>query len=218
MGIAQVAQVIKDPKSILGLLFGHDTYIDDMLVDVMLEERPEFTWAVTEKEVDAGLKISDNRVKNPVALVLEGIQFDDDIVVSPTGITSLLDGIQTWGDKYDRFLELAELDKVMDVQTPTRLYTDLAIVGLRPNITKEKSTALWFRVEFKQMRIVSSQTSSVDLALIDQLIADGAPADSKAAAKRGSPLSQKGKKSPKAATEPQGSLLLQGFQGAGLVG
>jgi hypothetical protein len=212
MGLAQVANVIKDPGSILDMLFGFDTLIDDITVDVLIEERPTYSWTITEKTVESGLPISDARVKNRNNLVLEILQSDDQLELSIASVTSLLDGIQTWQDKLDRFLELAHLDKVIEIQTPSTLYTDMVIKTFSPNITKDKSTALWCRIEFQEMRIVSTETSTVDLSLLDALVAEGAPAGAKDDGKRQFKGGDKGKKAGADPSDRQSSMFLQGVQ------
>jgi predicted transcriptional regulator len=216
MGLAQISQVIKDPSSIVDLLFGVDVLIGDIQVDVLLEERVTFSWSITSKTVESGLPISDSRKRNPTVLVLEILQMDDEPELSPAGVTSLLDGIQTWQDKWDRLKELANADTVLTVVTPLGTLPDLAIKTLAPNQTKDKMTGLWCRVEFQEMRVVSTETSNVDPAIVDQLVAEGAP-EADTQKKRKHKATNKGKKGPKEPSEKEGSVIIETLKSRGIV-
>ena len=214
MGIADIANVVRDPSSILDFFAPVEVLVDDINIDVLRVETIGYQWAITNRPVEIGLSITDARIEQPFSLVLDCIVTDDILELSVGAITSLLDGIDTWRDKRDKLYELKDKNKVVTVSTPFYEYTNMLIKSIRFDRDKENSSALFFQLELQNVRFVASAISDIDLSQIpDSLLAKATGAND-TANKAGSGKQKQGKKTPTPA-EPKSSSILFNLLGLG---
>jgi len=207
MGIADVANVITNPSSILEFFAPQPTYIDEILIDVLRVETPSYSWLVTDRPVEIGLNITDARIEQPTSLVLDCIITDDILELSVGSITSLLDGIDTWIDKRDKLFELKDKNKVVTVSTPFFQYDNMLIKSIKFDRTKDTARALFFQIELINVRFVASAISDIDLSQIpDSLLAKATGANETANKASAKPQKQ-GNKTPDPAEEKSSSIL-----------
>lgn len=207
MGIADIANVVTNPSSILEFFTPQETYIDEIRIDVLRVETPNYQWLITNRPVEIGLNITDARIEQPTNLVMDCLITDDILELSVGSITSLLDGIDTWEDKRDKLFELKDKNKVVTVSTPFFTYSNMLIKSIRFERTKDTARALFFQIELQNVRFVASAISDIDLSQIsDALLAKATGANDKAN-KASSKGQKQGSKTPTEADPKSESIL-----------
>jgi hypothetical protein len=212
MGIAQIASTIKDPGSVSDLLFGTPVLIGELQVDVLRLETATYDYDITERPVETGLDITDARIAKPVTLVMEGILADTDFSISSVAanVAGAIQGggfnLDTWQDKKDALLTLAESNEVIDITTPLNIYFNFMILSVRIDQDKDTSQACFFRAEFKEVRQVSLLSTFVDESQIPKKLQKKKTATNTKAQGKASKKGQQGKKATKAAPEKDSSI------------
>lgn len=212
MGIADAANVIKNPSSILEFFVPVKTLIDDIEVDVTRIETVDYKWQVTSRPVEIGLNITDARIEQPIALALDCIITNDELELSVGSVLSLLDGIDTWEDKRDKLFELKDKNKVIDVSTGFYQYTNMLITAIRFDRNKDTSKALFFRIELINVRMVASSIADIDFSQIPDSLLKKATGANDTANKAGSKKQKQGNKTPEEA-DPKSQSILFGLLG-----
>lgn len=163
MGIADIANVIKDPSSLLAMFGFVPSLINDIIIDVLERETPSYAWEISRHPVE-GTDVTDSRVKQPTGLTLDCI-FTDMQLSATNIITSVLNGgfsLHTWRDKKEALYTLAESNQVIDVRTPLDLYSNMMIKSITPNQDKTTGSVFAFSIEFERVTTVSSEWGYVD--------------------------------------------------------
>lgn len=168
MGIPSPANIVSDPSSLMDMFKSTPILIGEVVVDVLVSETPVYDFEVTARPVEAGLDVTDARIAKPVSLTLECIITDDIIELSLASALSLLGGIQTWQDKKNKLFELKDSNQLIDVITPLDTYDDMVIASLQIDQTKSTSTALFFRISFKNIKLVKTAFGLVDDSAIPE--------------------------------------------------
>lgn len=178
------------------------TKIDKLVIDVLLFEGPQYDFDLTTHPVEGGKEVADQRIKKPIGLVLEGILADVDLSPSAVGANLLTGGsiMQTWEDKHFKLKELKEKTTPFTIVTPLNEYSNMLMVSLRTDRTKDTGEALFFSATFRQVDIVSTNTSFIDA---DELPKDNKATEVKKEDKPSAEIADKGRKSP----EPAGKKL-----------
>jgi hypothetical protein len=168
MGIPSPAGIVSNPSSLMDIFRSTPILIGDIVVDVLVSESPVYDFDITARPVEAGLDITDARIAKPVALALECIITDDIIELSLSSALSLLGGIQTWKDKKNKLFELKDSNQLIDVITPLDTYDDMSIASIQIDQNKSNSTALFFRISFKNIKLVKTAFGLVDDSAIPE--------------------------------------------------
>lgn len=156
---------VNDLKEYFGL---GKVLIDDLAVDVLRSETPVYDFELTEKPVESGFDVNDARIAKPIGVTLELILTDAELSASAVGINLLNDTLEfsTWKEKRDRLFEIKDSNEVVDVVTPLNKYESMVITSLRIDQTKDTARALFCRIDFRELRVVSSLITGVDDAAI----------------------------------------------------
>lgn len=193
MGIAAIA----DMGSLMDLFFQSPPMIGDIVIDVLLDESPTYDYVVTEHPVEAGLDITDTRIERPTGLTLECILADtafDPASLAKAALSGNL-SMDSWKDKKDTLYKLKALNKTLDVSTPLNYYKNMMITNISPNATAEKGGAFFFRIEFREIRIVASVIGYVDPSMLPAdlaSVAEGASSGAGGAAQKAGPAASEG--------------------------
>lgn len=130
----------------------------ELVVDVLIEERPDFSFKITEHPVEEGLSINDAKFRKPVTLTLECIFMDMDL--SPTGVArnAMYGGFSTEDrkNKRDRLFLMAEEDGIIEVVTPYRTYKSMVIESIVPEITARTASADFVTLTLREVVRVES--------------------------------------------------------------
>jgi len=208
MAITEIQGIIKDPSKLKDIFGSTPILIDDIPVDVLLNETPIYSSDITKHKVEAGLDVTDNRNRRPVGLILECIFTDPDFSLGNV-VGSLLSGEnplaqQTWQEKKGALEALDLANKAIDVVTPLDTYESMMITSIQPTVDVSKSRAFFFKIEFEEIRVVSSDVVAVDDSLVPQKLKEKADP---AAKKKTGKLKNAGKKAAGAASPKSESVL-----------
>jgi hypothetical protein len=181
--------------------------IGDLPIDVLRSETPVYDYDLTEHPVESGFDITDARIERPIGVTLECILTDTDLSARAVGTAALNDtlGYDSWKDKRDRLYEIRDSSEVLDVVTPLDRYESMTITSLRVDQTPGTASALFFRVDLREVRFVSSIITGVDDAAVPKKKKAKKPDNN--ADKKTKEEVNKGTKQTK-----QKSLLLQGIE------
>jgi len=162
MAIIRNVQELRDFFGINPVLIG------DLPIDVLRSETPVYDYNLTEHPVESGFDVTDARVARPIGVTLECILTDTDLSASAVGFAALNNtlGFDSWKDKRDRLKEIMESSEVVDVVTPLDKYESMTITSLRMDQTPNTAMALFFRVDLREIRFVSSLITGVDEAAV----------------------------------------------------
>lgn len=170
MGFAQVANLITNPRELARFFGFAPIFIGDIIVDVLRSETPVYEYEITEHPVEAGLDVTDNRIKRPTGLIMDCIL--SDTVLDPASIAAavtagvLAKGVPplTWQSKWQAMKELAEKNQVVAIYTPLDTYQSMMLKSLRLTQDKDTANAAFVTVEFREIRTVFSEINPLDSA------------------------------------------------------
>jgi hypothetical protein len=211
MGIAAIA----DMGSLMDLFFSSPPMIGDIVIDVLLDESPTYDYVVTEHPVEAGLDITDTRIERPTGLSLECILTDtafDPASLAKAALQGNL-SMDSWKDKKDTLYKLKSLNKPLNVSTPLNFYKNMMITNITPNATAEKGGAFFFRIEFREIRMVASVIGYVDPSMLPADLAAVAKGAGGAASKAGPAASEGTAPAAKTATSEANQSVAAGLAG-----
>lgn len=217
MGFAQLANIIANPRELAKFFGFAPIIVGDIIIDVLRSETPVFEYEITERPVEAGLDITDNRLKRPTGLNLDFVLTDT--VLDPASITAAVSaGVLTGGlppltasAKYAAFKELAEKNQIIDVYTPLDSYTNMMIKTLRFSQDKDTASAAFGSVELREVRIVASEINILDSAQLPAKIKQQETQANKDMGKKTSTQAQKGKQGTSATSSKDSSTLFDLF-------
>lgn len=218
MAFPSLVNLIKDPKGANPI--PERAMIGDLRVDVLRSEEMTVDYVITDAPVEEGLDIGYSRVKRPVILRMVGILTDTQL--TPGGISSRFqDGegfsLQTWQEKQATLLQLADAGELISVVTPLKMYPQMKVQSVRLEQREGETQAVFFLIVFKELRIVSSEVSSVDESQVPKELKDKETKGQKKAKKKKIKKKNGGNKTPKEVSpEKRKSLifkLLNGLSG-----
>lgn len=138
------------------------TYIGDFPIDVLREERYSIPFDVTIHPVEDGSDMTDHIDELPSVLIL-GCTIGNDIPETKReDSTTLLDGAQTWKDKFNLLLTNVIRDKTpKSILTSKQAYNSMVCRNYSDERRKDKTGALFFTLEFVHVSLVSNQVIKV---------------------------------------------------------
>ena len=166
-----IKNLVTDRKELQDLFGSTPTMIgDELSVDVLIRESPVFDAEVGEHSLQAGLDATDNRVKRPVGVVLQGILTNTELSLAATFDAVLSEApleFVSWQEKRDLFMGIHHNSQIVDITTPDWFYPNMQLISLRGDITGDNSeNSFFFTAEFREANIVSTQVIEIDEALI----------------------------------------------------
>lgn len=171
MGFPTAADVLTNLDSLKELFGLNPSLIGDIPVDLVVSYTPGFSAEITRHPVESGTSITDARIIAPDFLTMECVFTDPEfsgINIAKQAFSGTLGASLTtsWRDKRDRLYEIANGDEVITVFTPSASYESMLISDIRPEINSSTANAFFFTVDFEKVRIVDSEISLIDAALI----------------------------------------------------
>jgi hypothetical protein len=221
MVFPSLPNLIKNPSEInplpkLGLL-------GSLRIDVLKAEELNVEYDISDRPVESGFDVSDARVRRPIWIRVEGILTDTQL--TPTAIAGRFvdnDGfeLETWDEKKSALVQIADADELISITLPLGFYPNMQIRSLKVEQNTDRTGAAFFTLIARELRIVSSEITSVDPSQIPKELKDKETADQKKASKKGKKKKNKGTKPGKEvpkAKEDSWALQAKGFLG-GLFG
>ncbi len=171
MGFPTAADVVTNLDDLKGLFGLNPSLIGDIDVDLVISYSDPFSADITERPVEAGFDVTDARVIRPQFLTMECVFCDPDFSgqnIAKKALQGVLGQslFTSWRDKRDRLDEIKQNKEVISVSTPSKTYDSMLIADIRPDVRASTANAFFFTIDFKQVRIVSSEVSLIDEALI----------------------------------------------------
>lgn len=146
--------------------------IGDIPIDVLTEEIPLFDYDITKRPVESGSDVTDHRTKRPIGLILECIFTNSELGISNvvSGAASVVTGgavgtalsLETWQDKKTALYALKDNSQRIDITTPLDTYPNMMIGSIRPQQNASTSNAFFFRIEFEEVEIISTEIIEID--------------------------------------------------------
>ena len=131
----------------------------DLVFDVVMNETPSFNSTATENLIEDGAKISDHVTIDPVRLSLSGIVSNTPVSIDRENIGNEL--ANPAKDAYEFLKRLRDNGEPFDLVTGFDIYTSMIIEKLSAPRTASNGSSLFFDLQLKQIRIVSSSIVTV---------------------------------------------------------
>lgn len=146
--------------SILGAKKG--PLIGGIQVDVAISETHRRRWDVTREPIETGSQISDNRVKLPEELEMEGVVSD-----RPTNLFDLITQPLSAQDRYLALLDLANENEVFDVVTGLQVYENMTFTAFEVQRNETTGEIVRFRASLQEIRFADAQVTKVVVNIPD---------------------------------------------------
>lgn len=160
------------PYSLEALLLGRSRSIepldggDAIVPDVTISEVHDDEVTVTQHPVDTGAAISDHAIVQPASVTCVFGWSDSSRALNSALDGSILKGMQTSKDVYDRLVELKNQRTLLRLSTGKRKYPSVVITKLKVSTTVDTESAAIIEVTFQEVFLVEAKT--VSLAAIRQ--------------------------------------------------
>lgn len=160
------------PYSLEALLLGRSRSIepldggDAIVPDVTISEVHDDEVTVTQHPVDTGAAISDHAIVQPASVTCVFGWSDSSRALNSALDGSILKGMQTSKDVYDRLVELKNQRALLRLSTGKRKYPSVVITKLKVSTTVDTESAAIIEVTFQEVFLVAAKT--VSLAAIRQ--------------------------------------------------
>lgn len=146
------------PYSIEALIFGKERSIAGIVPDVVISEMHSDEVVVTEYPVDSGSPMADHAYKKPADLTLSFGWSDSSMLLNSVLSGSILKGISSTKDIYEKFLELMNARQRIDVSTGKRKYKNMLITSLRTTSTVDTENALILEIGLREILTTEART------------------------------------------------------------
>jgi len=142
-------------------------YIGEIRVDLVKEATPSKRWELSRHTIDRRTDVADHRLKLPDDLTLIVLITDDDETIDDDDPASrVTDTPRNWEDKADELDEFVDIDQVVEVVTPWKVYPSMMITGFVPNPDKDVENGMEYSITLQSIKLSGVQISSVDSSLV----------------------------------------------------
>lgn len=139
---------------------------DAIIPDVTISETHTDTVTVTSHPVDVGAAISDHAYKDQAIITCVFGWSDSSRLVNSLLDGSILKGIESVNEVYDKLLELQTARMPIRLSTSKRVYPNVLITKVTTSTTSDTENSALIEVEFKEIIVATAKT--VTLASIKQ--------------------------------------------------
>lgn len=134
-------------------------------VDALLTETHNFSRQVTDNPVEDGQPVADNIILNPITLEIQAIVTDAPIKgileTASLALTRTFEGSKYTADCFGALMALYELKDFLMVYTEYKTYEKMVIESITIPRDPKDGEALIFNISLKQVRVVSSATTTL---------------------------------------------------------
>lgn len=155
------------PFSLDSLLLGRSRSIEAMdggeaiIPDVVISESHTDTVMVTSHPVDTGADISDHAVVEAAVVTCTFAWSDSSRLINSALDRSILQGLETTKDVYQKLLELKDARQPLRVSTGKRTYENMIITSLSTTSTVDTESAAIIEITFQEIFMAQAQTVSL---------------------------------------------------------
>lgn len=154
------------PYSLEALLLGRSRGItpsggDAIIPDVVISETHDDDVTVTQHPVDTGAPISDHAFAQPAIVTCVFGWSDSSRLINSALDGSILKGMQTTKDVYDKLLELKNARMPLHLSTGKRKYDCVLITRLKVTTTSETESAAIIEITFQEILLAEAKTVSL---------------------------------------------------------
>ena len=172
MGIAAIAGAIAEPST-LAAMFGFTPILlgpagQELMIDVLESEAPEYSFEITSDPVECGSEISDHIFEKPSSLTLD-IVLTDFQFSAKNIISGILNGnlsLATWYDKKDALYKIKDAKQLVNASTPMHFYQNYLIESISPSASAQSGNCFRCRVVLRSVNIVASLIGYIDPSLL----------------------------------------------------
>lgn len=144
-----------------------------IVIDASVSEEHVSTMDLTDNEVEEGVDVTDHARLKPAQLTMDCVISDTPLGYAVIGniqnvvrsVSTLFGGTSRSIDAYNDLLALQKTALPFTVYTGLRRYTNMILTELTVPRTAETGGALHFKASMREIRIVSSQNVSPELAV-----------------------------------------------------
>ena len=160
------------PYSLEALILGRSRSItsqddgDTIIPDVIVSEAHTDEVTVTSHPVDTGSQISDHAVVQPAQVTCDFGWSDSSRALNSLLDGSIMRGMTTTKDVYDRLIELKNARQLLRLSTGKRVYTNVLITKVMTTTTADTESAAIIEVTFQE--VILAEAKTVSLAAIKQ--------------------------------------------------
>ena len=159
------------PYSLEALLLGRARSITtaggaSIIPDVVISELHDDEVTLTQHPVDTGSPVSDHAVVQPATVTCVFGWSDSSRLINSAIDGSLLRGLTTTKDVYDKFVQLKDACELLSLSTGKRFYPRVVITKLKVTTTVDTESAAVIEVTFQE--ILSATAQTVSLAAVRQ--------------------------------------------------
>lgn len=160
------------PYSLEALLLGRSRSIepldggDAIIPDVIISEAHTDEVTVTQHPVDTGAAISDHAICHPSVVTCVFGWSDSSRALNSALSGSLMRGMMTTKDVYDRLVELKNARQLLRLSTGKRVYPSVLITKLMLTTTVDTESAAVIEITFQE--VILAEAKTVSLAAVRQ--------------------------------------------------
>ena len=160
------------PYSLEALLLGRSRSIepldggDAIIPDVIISEAHTDEVTVTQHPVDTGAAISDHAICQPSVVTCVFGWSDSSRALNSALSGSLMRGMMTTKDVYDRLVELKNARQLLRLSTGKRVYPAVLITKLMLTTTVDTESAAVIEITFQE--VILAEAKTVSLAAVRQ--------------------------------------------------
>ena len=155
--------------------------IGTIIPDVTIEEVARDATFITQHPVEQGASISDHAFMMPVELEMQ-LGWSDSVA----GFVGYVDLV------YQELLALQQIRQPFTIYTPSRVYPNMLVAGLERTTNEQTPNALMLRALFREVIIVSTETTSTGNSRSTQAIPSKTTSTVSAGTKQVTPSGQGG--------------------------
>lgn len=159
---------------IVGSLFGlHPPvklgpWFQEIVIDVLENEAPEYGMEITADPVECGTDITDHTFEKPTTLTLDCILTDFQLTANAMqqNLASGAPILMTWREKKDALYKMKESKALVNVTTPLGFYQNYLIESISPSASAQSGDCFRFRITLREVNIVASAIGFIDPLLM----------------------------------------------------
>lgn len=157
------------PYSLEALLLGRSRGItpeegDAIIPDVVISETHDDDVTVTQHPVDTGAPIADHAFVQPAIVTCVFGWSDSSRLINSALDGSILKGMQTTKDVYDKLLELKNARMPLHLSTGKRKYDCVLITKLKVSTTADTESSAIIEITFQEVLLAEAKTVSLNAA------------------------------------------------------
>lgn len=151
-------------RSIEVTSLGGQTTGEAIIPDVVISEMHSDEVSVTSHPVDVGAMVSDHAFRQPALIVCTFGWSDSSRLINSVMNLSILKGLETVKDVYQKLLELKDARQPLKLSTSKRVYDCVIITKLMTTTTVDTENAAVIEITFQEIIVAKAKTVTLSAA------------------------------------------------------